>query len=65
MLVAVKVSVVDQISDTVPGAVVQQQPTQHTGLGLDRMRGHAQLGDLLIGPETDLVQTGIEGRKRG
>ena len=48
VLEAVVVRVLQQIADAVPGTVVKQQAAEHAGLGLDRVRRHAQLGDLSV-----------------
>jgi len=63
VFVAVKVGIVDQVGHAVPGMVVKQQATQHTGFGLDGMRGNTQLGNLPVGTEIDLVKSGIKRRK--
>ncbi|MCY1169046.1 hypothetical protein D9M73_90600 [compost metagenome] len=44
----VEVLVHQQVAHAVPGAVVQQQATQHAGLALDGMRRNAQLRELVV-----------------
>ena len=48
VLVAVEVAVGQQVADAVPGAVVEQQAAEHALFGLDRVRRHAQLRDLVV-----------------
>ena len=49
VLVAVEVAIDQQVAHAIPGHVVQQQAAEHAGLGLYRMRRHAQLGHLAVG----------------
>ena len=48
VLVAIKVAIDQQVPHAVPGTVVEEQPSQHTGFGFDRVRRHPQLGHLLV-----------------
>ncbi len=48
VLVPVEIPVHQQVTHPVPGHVVEQQAAQHAGLGLQRMRWHAQPGHLLV-----------------
>ena len=48
VLVAVEVAVGQQVAGAVPGAVVEQQAAEHALFGLDRVRRHAQPGDLVV-----------------
>ncbi|MPM63517.1 hypothetical protein SDC9_110397 [bioreactor metagenome] len=48
VLVAVEIALLEQIPHPIPGHVVQQQPAQHTRLGLHRMRRNPQLRHLAI-----------------
>ena len=58
VLVAVEITRHQQVGDTVPGIVVQQQATQHAGFGLVGMRRHAQLADLAINRFVVIVRGG-------
>ena len=48
MFMAIEVAFGQQISHAVPGIVVEQQPTQHTGLSFHRMGRNAQTSHLTI-----------------
>ena len=48
MFVAVEVAVGEQVTGAVPGAVVEQQATEHTLFGFDRMRRNSQPRDLVV-----------------
>ena len=48
VLMTVKVGVHQKITHPIPGAVVQQQPTQHTGFGFNGVRRHTQLRNLWV-----------------
>jgi len=65
VLMAVKVTVDQQIPHPIPCAVVEQQTTEHAGFGFDGVRRHTQLGHLLVGREINgqFVQViGIDSR---
>ena len=47
-MVTVKITVRQQVSDTVPCTIVKQQATQYAGFGLNRVGGNTQLGNLGI-----------------
>ena len=51
VLVAIEVALAEQVADPVPGAVVEQQAADDALLGLDRVRRHAQPGDVVVGPD--------------
>ena len=48
VLVAVEIALGQQVPHPVPGVVVQQQTTQHAGLGLHGVLRQAQFGHLLV-----------------
>jgi hypothetical protein len=52
VLKTVEVAVGQKVADTVPRAVVQQQATQHAGLGFDGVWRNAQLRHLAVGRES-------------
>ena len=48
MFKTVKIALRQQVSDAVPGPVIQQQPAKHAGLCLRGVGRNAQLRDLAI-----------------
>ena len=49
VLIAVEVTVGQQVANPVPGAVVQQQSAEHAGFRLDGVRRYAQLRGVTVG----------------
>ena len=52
MFAAVEVLVGQQVTDAVPGAVVEQQAAQYAGLPFNRMGWNTKLGNLAVGAVT-------------
>jgi hypothetical protein len=65
VLEAVEVRFGQQVADPVPCAVVEQEAAEHALLGLDRVRRHAQPGDLVVGARLrGKLGRGVDGGHR-
>ena len=62
VVVAIKVRLVHQVGDALPGLVVEQDATDQRLLGLQRMRRQLDLGELRVGGE--IGETGRRGAHR-